>query len=114
MGHFIAHATEFFLQVGGTWVDDGTDAEFRGAAQGLAAQILTGLQGGDGAQQPDTVHVKHSLGIRVVACRRGVAGHSQNVAHAQRVRRQQVGLKGNTIAVAAGDLHDRFNAPFCE
>ena len=66
------------------------------------------------AQDPE-----HLDGIQVVdvhaAARLGrqhgtVAGDTQDIAHAQRGRAEDLALQAGACAVARGDLHDRFGA----
>src|SRR5216683_778662 len=58
----------------------------------------------------NAVDIEHWLGFGVVAESRVIAGHQQYVGDPQGGRRQQVGLKRDAVAVAAGELHDRLDA----
>ena len=50
------------------------------------------------------------LGARVVAHRLVIAGQAQDIANAQRMGAEQIGLDGQPVAVAAGHLDDRLDA----
>jgi hypothetical protein len=49
------------------------------------------------------------LGVDVVAVSRMVTGHDEDVGHAERGRRQQLGLQCDPVPVPAGELHDRLD-----
>jgi hypothetical protein len=66
--------------------------------------------GAGGPHELDAVEVEHRLGVGVVAEPRVIAGHQEQIADAQRGGGQQIGLQRDAVAVAAGDLHDRFDA----
>jgi hypothetical protein len=66
--------------------------------------------GAGGPHELDAVQVEHGLGVRVIAEPRVVAGHQDHVGDAEGGGGQQVGLERDAVAVAAGDLHDRFDA----
>ena len=61
-------------------------------------------------EQLARVEIEYRLGVGLVAGRRIVAPQHQQVAHAGGRRRHQIALQGDTIAVAAGELEDRFDA----
>src|SRR5207249_12052074 len=56
-------------------------------------------------EQADAVDVGDGRGVHVVARARRVTGHGQDVANAERVRGQQVGLDAHEIPVPAGEVH---------
>ena len=60
--------------------------------------------------QADGVDVEHRRGIRIHAHARRIAGDADQVAHAQRVGAQQLGLNAENIAVAAAEVIHRFDA----
>ncbi len=62
------------------------------------------------AQQLDGVEVKDALRFRLVPGGDVVAGDAEDVVHAHRRRAEQIALNGDAVAVAAGDLEDRFVA----
>jgi hypothetical protein len=63
-----------------------------------------------GPHQAAGRQVEHRRRVGVVAPLGPVPGHQQQVGHAQRPRREQVGLQRDPVAVPAGHLHHRFQA----
>ncbi len=57
-------------------------------------------------QQADRIHIPDARQVRIVPDAHRVAGQRQDVADAQRVRAQQVGLQRHEVAVARGEVDD--------
>jgi hypothetical protein len=53
--------------------------------------------------------IEHRLGIGLIPGRRIVAAQDQQVFDPHRGAAEQVGLQGNAVAVAAGELQHRFD-----
>src|SRR5262249_19675264 len=107
-GHFVLHTPEFRVPIWRARIDYGPDTKGRCALERLSTQVRTGLQRGHRLQQPEYVQVKDWLGVRMVSRPWGVTSHAHEIAHPQRRSPEQVGLQGQTIAVATGDLQHRF------
>ena len=112
--HLVCHAAEFLLPVRCPWIHHRAGMESRAAVQGCAPEVVTGLKRRQRAQQPDRVEVEDRLGFGMVAAARVVSRHTQDVADAQSRGPQQVGLQGQPVPVAAGHLHDGFDAAFVQ
>ena len=66
---------------------------------------------GDGhLHQADPVEILHVHGVRMVPVLRVIAAHEQEVGKAERGGAEQIGLQRDAIAIAPGDLDDRFDA----
>ena len=75
----------------------------------LPAEIAAVVEVVHDADQADRVHVVDRGRVRIVAELRRVAGDGQDVAQAQRVGAQQVGLDAEQVPVAAGVVQDRLD-----
>ena len=65
-------------------------------------------------QQAPGVEVEHRLRLRLVSGGRVIAAQHENIAHAEGDRAQKVALKGDPVAIAAGELEHRLDAVLYE
>jgi hypothetical protein len=108
--YFVLHAPEFCLPIRSTRIDHGPDTKGRRTLERVSAQVCTRLQSSHGLQQPEYVQVEDRLGVRMIPGSWRITSHAYQIAHPQRCGRQQVGLQGEPVAIAAGDLEHRFQA----
>ena len=97
------------VQCLGVHVQGAADEKLRGPADRFARQVEALVELFDDPHQPRAVHVEDGRDVRVIAPRR-LAGQRQDIAHAQRVGTDQVGLNAHEIAVPGGKVDYRFYA----
>ena len=98
-------ALDFASGIRRSGVERGAHAEGRGLADAVAGRVHALVHPAQHFEQADAVDVEDGRGVHVVARARRVTGHGQDVANAERVRAQQVGLDAHEIPVPAGEVH---------
>src|SRR5258708_8112388 len=63
-----------------------------------------------GREQGRRIQIENRLGVRLVPELRVVAAQRENIADAERCGAEQLALKGDAVAVAAGDLQNGLDA----
>ena len=96
-----------FSQVGLAGVGAAADVDAERGADRVAGQVAAVVEVVHDADEADRVDVVDRGRVRVVAELGRVAGDGEDVAQAQRVGAQQVGLDAEQVPVAAGVVEDR-------
>lgn len=96
---------------GGLGIGGGAGEERRGPIRQLPLhRILAGIEGPHELQQPHRFQFIHRPDPRLIPGPHRVTGEAEQVADAEGVGAEQVGLEGDAIAVAAGHLQHGLNA----
>ena len=88
----------------------GAGKKCRFPVQRLAIDISTLIQTLDRLNQHHRIKVKYGPSLAVVAAADMITGQRKNIMNPHGGSPQQVALQGKAVTVAAGELHDWFNA----
>jgi hypothetical protein len=99
-GQLALQAVPLGGRVGRRRIEGAGDREAGRLADRRAGLVLAPVEAREDLDQPDRVDVPHAGPRRVVADPWRVAGQRDDVAHAQRVRAEQLGLESHQVPVA--------------
>src|SRR5450759_3504117 len=86
------------------WIFDAADKELGRGLDLFAVLEFAGVHPAHHLDQVDRIEVEHFARLRLIAPAHVVAGEAHHVAHAERVRAEQVALHRDAVAVAASHL----------
>ena len=107
----VGEAPQLLVEVQRAGIDRDADVERRRARRWAGRRCRRRRSGcATTLVRPIESTSKHRRRVRVVADLRRIAGDEQHVAHAHRVRAEQIRLHAEQVPVAAGVVKDRFDA----
>lgn len=100
----------FLAPILGQRIEGDGDRERAFDADAVACHVDAVVEAVEDAHEADGVHVIHARGAGVVADVGGVTRDCEDVANSQGMSPEEVGLDGEQISVAAGEVHHDFDA----
>src|SRR6185437_1188834 len=107
--HFVFKAPHFLVNVHNAGVRAHADDKFGPSTDGIAANIETKIQIVDNIDQANSIHVKYSGGVRIIAHLGRIAGDPNDIVHSHCVATKKLRLHAEHVAVTPGEVQGGFN-----